>query len=146
MRKGKGGTLDNVTNILKLYSIVHPDSKFGAALELMRIECVHEVEGAESDDKVKTDDKNEVEAGAKYEVKTDDKCIVETNDSHEVIKDKTPQRIDKWRLNEADQVELIRSYIKLASNKSMKLHSALEMFLEVQERNKQSEEQLLKLN
>ena len=52
--------------------------------------------------------------------------------------------VDEWQMSDAIQVLLIRAYIELASNKSMKLHSALETLLEVRERNQIAEKDLLR--
>ena len=39
-----------------------------------------------------------------------------------------------WKISQSNQVQLIRAYIEFASTKSLKLHSALESYLENREK------------
>ena len=40
----------------------------------------------------------------------------------------------EWKISQANQVQAIRAYIEFASTKSLKIHSAMETYLEFRER------------
>ena len=65
--------------------------------------------------------------------------------SQDVVKNIIEAGNTEWKTSESDQISLIKNFIEYGSEKSMKIHSALNSYLEASDRDTNSN-QLFKTN